>query len=165
MDAPKEIDAATLTEALLEYAFSPAGPEVQRERSYRYLEELLFLKLFSVDYVLGIRGASQAEFTPVRMLYNEGIERSSSVKGFDYRTIVARFETYTVAVNAYLDYEPEERERKGRFWDIGKAFSRLASDTEPWVPNALDVAIHGNIFASQCVRLKDFLDQYELDVH
>jgi hypothetical protein len=90
VDAPKEIDAATLTEALLEYAFSPAGPEVQRERSYRYLEELLFLKLFSVDYVLGIRGASQAEFTPVRMLYNEGIERSSSVKGFDYRTITSQ---------------------------------------------------------------------------
>ena len=48
------------------------------------------------------------------------------------------------------------------FWELGKAFSRFASDADPWVPSALEVTMHANIFARDCERLSDFVEQYEI---
>ena len=128
----------------------------------KLLEEFLFLNLFSVDYILGSMSATHSSFTFVRRHYNKGIESYCAVKGFDYPTIAARFEIYTRACNAYLDYDPQERERKGPYWELGKAFSRFASDADPWVPDAREVAVLGNIFSSDQLRLAIFLAQYEI---
>jgi hypothetical protein len=48
------------------------------------------------------------------------------------------------------------------FWELGKAFSRLASDTQSWVPSALEVVLHADIFVKSCKRLAEFLEQYEV---
>jgi TPR repeat protein len=160
----ESVDASFLADELLQYAFSPASEEQLQKLSHQYLDELLFLKLFSVDYILGSMSATHSGLTIVRMLYNNGIESYCSDKGFDYPTIAERFEIYTRACNAYLDYEPEKRERLGPYWELGKEFSRLASEVDPWVPNAIEVAVHGNCFASACLRLSTFLAQYEISI-
>ena len=160
----ESVDASFLADELLQYAFSPASQELLQEFSRQYLDELLFLKLFSVDYILGRMSVTQSGFRFVRMKYNKGIESYCADKGFEYPTIVARFEIYTRACNAFLDYDPEKRERLGPYWEIGKAFSRLVSEVDPWVPSAIEVATHGNIFASTCLRLTKFLAQYEISV-
>jgi TPR repeat protein len=158
----ESVDASFLAEELLQYAFSPASQEQLQEFSQQYLAELLFLNLFSVDYILGSWSATHSGFTFVRIHYNEGIESYCADKGLDYPTIAERFDIYTRACNAYLDYDPQERERKGPYWELGKAFSSFASDDAPWVPNAIEVAVHGNYFASACLRLSTFLAQYEI---
>ena len=33
------------------------------------------------------------------------------------------------------------------------------SDTAPWVPSALQVTLHANIFVSECKRLAEFLER------
>jgi hypothetical protein len=158
------IDVSSLAEALLQYGFAPASQEQLQEFSQQYLDELLFLNLFSVDYVLGRMSVTQSSFTFVRKHYNKGIESYCADKGFDYPTIAERFEIYTRACNAYLDYDPEKRERLGPYWELGKEFSRLASDDDPWVPNAIEVAISGNYFSSACLRLTNYLTQYEISI-
>lgn len=160
----ESIDASSLAEALLQYGFAPASQELLQEFNQQYLDERLFLKVFSVDYVLGMMSVTQNGFTFVRMHFNEGIESYCADKGFDYPTIAERFEIYTSACNAYLDYDPEKRERLGPYWELGKAFSRLASDDDPWVLNAIEVAISGNYFSSACLRLTNFLAQYEISI-
>ena len=160
----ESIDAPSLAEALLQYGFAPASQEQLQEFSQQYLDELLFLKLFSVDYVLGRMSVTQSSFTFVREHYYKGIESYCVDEGFDYPTIVERFEIYTRACNAYLDYEPEKREQLGPYWELGKEFSRLASDVDPWVHSAIEVAAHGNYFASACLRLSTFLAQYEISI-
>ena len=82
MPSPKEcVDAGNLAKALLEYALKPAGPELKRECTPHYLDEHLFLKLFSVDYVLGMKAVAQPAFASVRRHYNEEIERFCVSKG------------------------------------------------------------------------------------
>jgi hypothetical protein len=152
------IDASSLAETLLQFGFAPASQEQLQEFSQQYLDELLFLNLFSVDYVLGKMSVTQSSFTFVRKHYYQGIESY----GFGYLTIIERFEIYARACNAYFDYDQEKRERLGPYWELGKAFSRLASDDDPWVPNAIEVETHGNYFASACLRLSILLAQYEV---
>jgi hypothetical protein len=160
----ESIDASSLAEALLKYGFAPASQEQLQEFSQQYLDELLFLKLFSVDYVLGRMSVTQSCFTFVRKHFYKGIESCCVDEGFDYPAIVERFEIYARACNAQLDYDPEKRERLGPYWELGKEFSRLASDDDPWVPNAIEVAISGNYFSSACLRLTNFLAQYEISI-
>jgi hypothetical protein len=156
------IDASSLAEVLLQFGFAPASQGLVQEFSQQYLDELLFLNLFSVDYVLGKMSATQSSFTFVRKHYYQGIESHCVDEGFGYLTIIERFEIYARACNAYFDYDQEKRERLGPYWELGKAFSRFASDDGPWVPNAIEVATHGNYFASACLRLSILLAQYEV---
>lgn len=158
------VDASLLAEELLQYAFSPASQEQLQEFSQQYLDELLLLNLFSVDYILGSMSATHSGLEIVRMLYNNGIESYCAEKGLDYPTIAARFAIYTRASNAYLDYDSQEREQKGPYWEIGKAFSSFTSYDDPWVPDAIEVAVHCNYFASACLRLSIFLAQYEISI-
>jgi hypothetical protein len=56
----KCVDAVVLAEALLDYALKPAGPELERNFSPHYLDELLFFKMFTVDYVLWVEVGQQS---------------------------------------------------------------------------------------------------------
>jgi hypothetical protein len=156
------IDASSLAEALLQFGFAPASQEQLQEFSKQYLDELLFLNLFSVDYVLGRMSVAQSSFTSVRKHYYQGIESYCVDEGFGYLTIIERFEIYARACNAYFDYDQEKRERLGPYWELGKAFSKFASDDDPWIPNAIEVETHCNYFASACLRLSILLAQYEV---
>lgn len=153
-----------LAKALLEYALKPAGPELKRECTQHYLDEMKFLTLFSVDYVLGMKAVSLPEFESVRTHYNEEIERlyANKESPFTYSTVIARFETYSEACNANALAPKAYKGKRLGFWELGKAISRLASDVDPWVPSALEVTLHANIFLRQCKRLSDFLEQYEV---
>ncbi len=165
MASQKEcVDAGSLAKALLGYALTPAGPELERKCTPHYLDELLFLKLFSVDYVLGMKAVAQPAFTSVRMHYNEEIERFCVGKEspFTHSRVVARFAAYSEACNANTLAPKEYKGKQLVFWELGKVFSRLASDADPWVPNALEVALHANIFVGDCERLADFLGQYDI---
>lgn len=158
------VDAGSLAKALLGYALKPAGPELKRECTPHYLDELLFLKLFSVDYVLGMKAVAQPAFASVRMHYNEEIERFCVGKEspFTHSRLIARFAAYSEACNANALAPKEYKGQRLAFWELGKVFSRLASDTDPWVLSALEVALHANIFVGDCKRLADFLEQYDI---
>ena len=159
------IDAAVLAEGLLQYALQPAGPELQPECSQHYLDELLFLRLFTVDYVLGLKSSTCPVFSNVRQHYNEEIDRfcdgskePHTINGI----IAARFTIYSEACNANTTAPKEYGGKKMVFWELGKAFSRIASDAQPWVPSALEVSVHANIFMSELKRLSEFLELYEV---
>jgi hypothetical protein len=161
----KRVDAVVLAEALLDYVLKPAGPELERECSPHYLDELLFFKMFTVDYVLGLKSVNSPVFASVRQHYNEGIEAgcggSNKLRIF-YDTVVARFATYYEACNANTLAPKEYKGERIVFWELGKTFSRLASDADPWVPSYLQVVMHTNIFLGECKRLSDFLEQYDI---
>jgi hypothetical protein len=161
----KRVNALVLAEALLDYALKPAGPELERKCSPHYLDELLFFKMFTVDYILGLKSVSNPVFAAVRQHYNEEIE--TGCVGDDrlhdfHDTVVARFETYSEACNADNLTPREYKGKRLVFWELGKAFSSLASDTQPWRRNALEVVLHANIFVSDLKRLAEFLEQYEV---
>jgi hypothetical protein len=149
----------------LDYALKPAGPELEREFSPHYLDELLFFKMFTVDYVLGLKSVNNPLFASVRQHYNGEIEKgcmgSSRLRIF-YETAVARFATYSEACNANTLAPKECKGERIVFWELGKAFSCLASDADPWVPSALEVTLHANIFLRECKRLSDFLEQCDI---
>jgi hypothetical protein len=153
-----------LAKALLKYALKPASPELKRECAQHYLDEMKFLTLFSVDYVLGMKAVNLPEFASVRTHYNEEIERLSATKEspFEYGIVSARFEIYSEACNANALAPKAYKRERLEFWELGKAISRLASDVDPWVPSAIEVALHANIFVRQCKRLSDFLEQYDV---
>jgi hypothetical protein len=162
MPSQKEcVDAGSLAKTLFEYALNPASPELKLKCTPHYLDELLFLKLFSVDYVLGMKAVAQPAFTSVRMHYNDEIERffMSKESPFTYSTVIMRFKAYREACNANT---LDKGKQPGAFWELGKVFSRLASDADPWVPNALEVVLHANIFVSDCLRLAEFLEPYNI---
>lgn len=161
----KRVGAAVLAEALLQYALKPAGPELESKFSPHYLDELLFFKMFTVDYVLGLKSVDDPAFTSVRQHYNEEIEMGcvGTTKLQIFRdTVFARFASYSEACNAD-NLTP--RKHKGKpmvFWELGKTFSNLASDTQPWTRSAIQVLLHVNIFLRELERLSDFLEQYEV---
>lgn len=164
MTGQKEcVNAVSLAKSLLQYALNPVSPELERERSKHYLDELLFLKLFSVDYVLGMKATHLPAFASVRMYYNDELERfCASNESFTQGKVTERFTAYSEACNADT-LTPKECEGKRLvFWELGKAFSRLASGAEPWVPSALGVTMHANIFVRDCARLADFLEHYDV---
>jgi hypothetical protein len=160
------IDAAVLAEHLLQHALQPAvSPELKRECSQHYLDELVFFSLFIVDYALGLNSATRPIFATVRQHYNEGIDRfcdSSKEPHVMNGLIAARFTIYSDACNANTTAPKQFRGKTVVLWELGKAFSRLSSDTRPWVPSASEVLIHVNIFLRECKRLSDFLEQYEV---
>lgn len=121
--------------------------------------------MFTVDYVLGLKSVNNPVFASVRQHYNEGIEtgcvNSDKLRTF-YDTVVARFATYYEACNANTLAPKEYKGERIVFWELGKAFSRLASDADPWVPSYFQVVIHTNIFLRECKRLSDFLEQYDV---
>ncbi len=160
----EHVDAASLAKVLLAYALNPADPELQRECTELYLEELRILKLFSVDYVLGMEGVNRPEFASARLHYTEQLQHFCSSKSspLTYRKLTARFTAYSLACNADTVGRREYKGKRMAFWELGKAFSRFASGVEPWVPNALQVVVHANLFASGCVRLAEFLEKYEV---
>jgi hypothetical protein len=165
MASQKEcVDAVSLAKALLEYALNPASPELKRECTPHYLDELLFLKLFSVDYVLGLKAVTQPAFTSVRMHYNEEIEGFCLGKEspFTHSRVMERFAAYSEACNSNTLTPKEYKGKRLVFWELGKAFSRHASDADPWVPSAVEVTLHANIFVRDCKRLADFLEQYDI---
>lgn len=100
----------------------------------------------------------------MRQLYNEEIERLCARKEppFTLSTIMERFATYCDACNANALTPREYKEKPFVFWELGKAISRLASDADSWVPCALEVTLHVNIFLREIKRLSEFLEQYEL---
>jgi hypothetical protein len=153
-----------LAKALLEYALKPAGPDLKRECTQHYLDEMRFLSLFSVDYVLGMKAVSLPAFASVRTCYNEEIERLCASKRslFTYSTVIARFEAYSEACNANCIAPKEYNGKRLVFWELGETISGLASDADPWVPSALEVSLHANIFLRECKQLSDFLEQYEV---
>jgi hypothetical protein len=158
------VDASNLANAILDHALKPAGPELKRECTPHYLDELLFFKLFAVDYVLGLKAVSDPVFATVRQQYNEGLEEfcANEESPFAYDTITTRFVTYSEACNANTTAPKEYKGKRIVFWELGKAFSRLASDADPWVPSAVEVSLHVNIFLSELKRLSDFLEHYEV---
>lgn len=164
----ESVDASFLAEELLQYAIIPASQEeLEVLRAFAinpvseelFQDELLFLKMFLVDYCLGSMAANHRGLEFVRMHYNKGIESYCAVNVFDYPTILERFEIYTRASNAYLDYDPEKRERLTPYWELGKAFFRLVSDGGN---DARELSIFGRIFSSNQLRLAIVLAQYEI---
>ncbi len=161
----KCVDAVILAEALLDYALKSAGPELKRNFSPHYLDELLFFKVFTVDYFLGLKSVNNPIFTSVRQHYNEEIETgcAGNSKLHAFRdTVFERFETYSEACN---EDNLTPREYKGKrlvFWELGKAFCRLASDVQPWPPSAVEVSLQANLFLGELKRLSDFLERYEV---
>jgi hypothetical protein len=153
-----------VAKALLEYALKPAGPELKRECTQHYLDEMRFLSLFSVDYVLGMKAVSLPAFASVRTHYNEEIERLCATREspFTYSTVIARFESYSEACNANTLAPKEYKGERLVFWELGKTISRLASDADPWVPSSVEVSLHANIFLRDCKRLAEFIEQYEV---
>lgn len=160
----EHVAAHALAEALLEYGLKPGGSELQRECTQHYLDELRFLKLFSVDYVLGLKAVRVPAFESVRMHYNERLESfcESKESPFSYATVTARFDTYTEACNANTLSPKEYKGKPLVFWELGKAISRLASNADRWVPSAMEVTLHANIFVSDCLSLTEFIDRYEV---
>jgi hypothetical protein len=160
----KCVAAGTLATLLLEYALKPAVPELKQECTQHYLDEMRFLSLFSVDYVLGMKEASVPAFAPIRTQYNEEIERFCASKDspFPFSTLISRFETYSEASNANTLAPKEYKGKRLVFWELGKAISRLASDVDPWVPSAVEVSLHTNIFLRECKRLSQFIEQYDV---
>jgi len=94
----------------------------------------------------------------------EGLERlcASKKSPFTYSTVIARFEAYSDACNANTVAPKEYEGKRVVFWELGKAISRLASDSDPWVPSAFQVLLHANIVVSDCKRRAGFLEQYEV---
>jgi hypothetical protein len=165
MASEKEcVDAGSLAKAMVDYALKPTGPELRRECSPRYLDELLFLRLFTVDYLLGLKSVDDPIFVTVRQQYNEGLEQfcAQDDSPFTYDTVTTRFVTYSEACNANTTAPKEYKGKRIVFWELGKAFSRVASDADPWVPSAVEVSLHVNIFLSELKRLSDFLEHYEV---
>ena len=103
-------------------------------------------------------------FASVRTCYNEEIKRLCASKEslFTYSTVIARFEAYSEACNANSIAPKEYNGKRLVFWELGKTISGLASDADPWVPSALEVSLHANIFLRECKQLSDFLGQYEV---
>jgi hypothetical protein len=164
-DEKERIDAAVLAEALLRYALQPFSSELAGKCSQNYLEELLFLKMFSVDYVLGMRSFTQPAFGPVRAHYNDGLQglcdpaRASHISN---DAIASRFAIFSEACNATTSTPNTHGEKRPDFWELGKEFCKLALDSDPWRPNAFEVVVHANLFLKDCLRLMQFLDQYEV---
>jgi len=159
----RSIDAASLAHSLLQFAIHPDSPQLEQARSAHYLSELLYLTLFSVDFVLGMMEIKEPGFKIVRRHYNDAIfDFRDFQKAEIQKIIMTRFESYTDACNADSASQKELRGVKIRFWELGKAFSSLASDKQPWIPNALEVALHANIFVSLCADLAKFLGQYDV---
>ena len=157
------VDASSLAKALLEYALKPASPELKQKCTPHYLDELRFLKLFSVDYVLGVKAMAEPTFTSVRTHYNLEIERICGKElPFAHSRVIARFAEYSEASNSNTLAPKEYKGKRLVFWELGKAFSRLASDADPWVPSALEVTLHANIFVGDCKRLAAFLERYDI---
>jgi hypothetical protein len=161
----KRIGARVLAEALLEYTLKPAGPELERECSPHFLDEFLSLKVFTVDYVLGLKSVNNPAFASVRQHYHEEIDTccdgSKTLRVFR-DTMVSRFAIYTEACNTDNLTPRKYKGKRLMFWELGKAFSSLASDTQPWRPSALQVVLHANTFLSHMKGLVDFLEQYEV---
>jgi hypothetical protein len=166
MSSDKECVAADeLAEALLQYALkSVASRELQRESTQHYLDEMRLLNFFSVDYVLGLKAVAVPQFAVVRKLYNEEIERlcASKEPPFTYLTVMERFEKYCEACNSNTLAPKEYKGKPLVFWELGTLISRLASDVDPWVPSALEVTVHVNIFLREIKRLSEFLEYYEV---
>jgi len=167
----ESVDASFLADELLQYAIIPASQEeLEVLRAFAinpvseelFQDELLFLKMFLVDYCLGSMAANHSGLEFVRMHYNKGIESYCAVNVFDYPTILERFEIYTRASNAYLDYDPEKRERLTPYWELGKAFFRFVSDGGN---DARGLSIFGSIFSSNQLRLAIVLAQYEISTN
>lgn len=143
----------------------PVGPELERNFSPHYLDELLFFKMFTVDCVLGLKSVNNPVFASVRQQYNEEIETgcAGSEKLRDFRdTVFERFTTYSEACNADNLTPRENKGKRPVFWELGKAFCRLASDTQPWPPSAVQVLLQANLFLRYLKRLVNFLEQYEV---
>ena len=68
MGEKKCVNAVVLAEALLDYSLKPAGPELARSLSPHYLDDLLFFKMFTVDYVLGLKSVKTPGSVPERTL-------------------------------------------------------------------------------------------------
>lgn len=104
MEGQKEsVGALVLAETLLEYALKPAGSELELKVSPHYLDELLFFKMFTVDYVLGLKSVNNPVFAAVRQHYKEEIEThcaASNKLGNFRNTVFARLATYSEACNA-----------------------------------------------------------------
>ena len=166
----ESVDASFLAEELLQYAIAPPSQEefevlqkfaVTPASQGLFQDELLFLKLFLVDYCLGSIAANHGGLEFVRKHYYKEIESYCVDEGFDYPTILERFEIYTRACNAYLDYAPEKRERLTPYWELGKAFSRFVSDGNP---DARELSIFGHVFSSKQLNLAIVLAQYEISI-
>jgi hypothetical protein len=125
----------------------------------------LFFKTFTVDYVLGLKSVNNPVFASVRQHYNEEIETAcaGSNKLRIFRdTVVARFATYSEPCNKDNLTPRKYKGKRIVFWELGKAFSHLASDADPWVPSYVQVLLHANISLGELKRLTDFLEQYEV---
>jgi hypothetical protein len=151
-----------VAKALLQYALnSVSNPALEEKCTRHYLDEMRLLSFFSVDYVLGLKSVSSPHFAAVRELYNAEIERlcESKEPPFTLNTIMERFETYSEACNAGALAQREPKGEPMAFWELGKAISQKASDADPWVPSALEVVHHANIFIKEVLRLTQFLDK------
>jgi hypothetical protein len=161
----KCVDAAVLAEALLDYALKPADPELERNFSPHYLDELVFFEMFTVDYLLGLKSVNNPIFAAVRQQYNEEIETAcaGSNKLRNFRdTVFERFASYSAACNADNLTPKRYKGKRVVFWELGKTFCRLASDTQPWPPSAVQVLLQANLFLKHLKDLVDFLEQYEV---
>jgi hypothetical protein len=161
----ERIESAVLAKALLRHALQPFSSEVARECSQHYMNELLFLKLFSADYVLGMRSVTNPRLGAVRAHYNDELQSlcvTGSAPHISTDAVVSRFAIFSEACNA-TTAKPKERDKeRPDFWELGREFSKLASDSDPWVPNALEVVVHANLFLKHCVHLEQFLEQFEV---
>jgi hypothetical protein len=95
-----------------------------------------------------LKSVNNPVFAAVRQHYNDEIETGcvgSNKLRILRDSVFERFETYSKACNAD-NLTP--RKYKGKhvvFWELGKAFCRLASDTKPWRPSAVQVLLQANL--------------------
>jgi hypothetical protein len=168
MLAGEELNAAqkspVLPEAfantLLRLATRPDDLAVVKAHSQQYRRELLYLRLFSLLYVLEIKAASSQRFKQVLRCYDDGLNRLCDEPGelhLDGDVLESRFDTYAAAVHASAPKTGAKGARNLPYLEVGKQFSNLSGE----IADESEIARHAYTFLKYCQSIADFVDQHE----
>lgn len=148
-----QVDSATLAEKLLNMVLS-APPEEDGAFKRRF-DEFVLLRAFAVDYALALMSAKQAIFDSVRDHYATCTNRIADSKPqFTQDKVSKHLKKYSEAVTLLT---PELG-----FWEVGRQFSRFLSTKEPWVPDALEIAVGSGYFARRLEAVTEFLEKCDV---
>jgi hypothetical protein len=168
----KQVGPAALANALLNYCVLQPRPGSifdegvsEGNPNQHYKDELLFLRMFAVDYVLSLRSTSDEKLGSVREHYNEEIDKfvdGSGEPNVLNGIVASRFTIYWRACNSNDSKPRYHKGEKLQFWELGKAFCSFASDIKPLRPSASALVLHVNFFMNFCSWVAECLDNYEL---
>ncbi len=161
------VTPADFAERLLQLAIKPDDPELVKARSEHYRRELLYLRLFSVMYVLEMKAVSAPLFQSVLNSYGEALDRLCSNPGdlnLNTSTLEARFDAYAAAANVSSSDNQSTSERELPYWQLGREFTRVSSQESSGEAEHSEIARHAYVFLKYCQALADFLDKHESEL-